>query len=107
MNRFYLDTIYGKGYLVYGRFHLLFVSHILAAANDYDILFRIIASLITLQVIFTGLFSHKLSIEVSQARIPVLLLMQVGLCILGYEYQNPNLIFVILGVIVQYGLKKH
>ena len=97
-----------RGYLVYGLvFTFLFVSHILAAANDYDILFRMIASLITLQVIFTGLLFHKLGMEVSQARIPVLLLSAgLGYAYLGMNIRIQILIFVILGVIVQYGTEK-
>ena len=97
-----------RGYLVYGLvFTILFISHILAAANDYDILFRIIASLISLQVIFTGLIFHKLSIDVTQARIPVLLLSAgLGYAYLGMNIKIQIIIYIILGIIVQYGTEK-
>lgn len=32
----------------------LFVSHIVAAANDWDLLFRLVASIITVQTFFVG-----------------------------------------------------
>ena len=97
-----------KGYFVYGSvFSFLFVSHILAAANDFDILFRIIASLITLQVIFTGFIFHKLSVDVYHARIPVLLLHAgVGYAYLGMNIKIQIIIFIIFGMIVQYGTEK-
>ena len=37
-----------------GIYAALFIAHIIAAANDADILFRIIATVITLQTLFLG-----------------------------------------------------
>ena len=37
-----------------GIFACLFVAHIIAAANDADVLFRIIATIITIQTLFLG-----------------------------------------------------
>ena len=45
-----------RGIIISGSVYLaLFVGHIFAAANDYDLLFSLIAIAITLQTIFCGL----------------------------------------------------
>ncbi len=94
--------------LYYGlTFLLLFALHIFAAANDFRIFFRIIATMITFQTLFIGLIFHKLGENVTLARIPMLFL-----CIgLGYAYLDMSfaieiIFFVILGVIIQYGTEK-
>ena len=35
-----------------GVFVTLFVAHIIAAANDFDLIFRLIAAMITIQTLF-------------------------------------------------------
>ena len=85
----------------------LFVSHIVAAANDWNILFRVIASVITIQTFFAGLILHKLGGNALHARIPVILL-GAGL---GYVYSGMNIrleiiFFIIFAIILQYGTEK-
>lgn len=44
-----------KGFILAAVLYaILFVGHILAAANDWDFLFRLIASIITIQTFFVG-----------------------------------------------------
>lgn len=85
----------------------LFVSHIIAAANDLDVLFRVIASLITLQTFFIGFLLHKLGGNALHARVPSVVL-SAGL---GYAYSGMNIrleiiFFVIFAVLIQYGTEK-
>ena len=41
-------------------FALLFVTHIIAAANDMNLLFQVVAGLITVQTMLVGLCLHFL-----------------------------------------------
>ena len=93
-----------------GIYAILFVSHIIAAANDYVLLFRLIVILITLQTLFAGYFIHLLQGNVIHARIPVLFL-SAGL---GWAYAGMNeswtigiwvLVAVILQFLTERGLK--
>ena len=88
-------------------FSLLFLGHIWAAANDFDLLFRVIASIITIQVLFAGLIIHFLGDEITKTRVPILFL-SFGL---GYAYSGMNveisiLFWLILAIIIQYGSEK-
>ena len=62
----------------------LFVSHIVAAANDLQLLFRSIAIIITFQTMFAGLCIHLLNGDVRHARLPVIAL-SAGL---GWAYAS-------------------
>jgi len=76
-----------KPILVYTAVYVtLFISHIIAAANDLDIIFRLIAVIITLQTMFAGLCIHLLKGNVRHARLPVVAL-SAGL---GWAYAGMN-----------------
>tara|TARA_Y100001935_G_C17154762_1_gene432276 strand:+ start:67 stop:417 length:351 start_codon:yes stop_codon:yes gene_type:complete len=85
-----------------GIYVMLFVSHILSGAYDYDLLFRVIVSIITIQTIFAGYILHLLGGNASHARFPL-----VGLSFgLGWAYADMKLefsilIWVFLAVIIQ------
>ena len=94
--------------LIYGfTLAILFVAHIIAAANGFDLIFIVIASLITIQTLFAGLILHLLKGNVKHARFPV-----VGLgAALGWAYADMQfswsiLFWVLLVVIIQYGTEK-
>ena len=85
----------------------LFISHIVAAANDLDLLFRIIASIITIQTMFAGLVLHFLKGDGRHARYPVVAL-SAGL---GWAYAGMTLdwmisLWVIGAILLQYGIEK-
>lgn len=97
-----------KPILVYTvTFVTLFIAHIIAAANDLDLLFRIIASIITIQTMFAGLVLHFLKGDARHARYPVVAL-SVGL---GWAYAGMALDWMILAwvigaILLQYGTEK-
>ena len=97
-----------KPILVYtATFVTLFVAHIIAAANDLDLLFRIIASIITIQTMFAGLVLHFLKGDARHARYPVVAL-SAGL---GWAYAGMALDWMILAwvfgaIVLQYGTEK-
>ena len=97
-----------KPILVYTvTFVTLFISHIIAAANDLDLLFRIIASIITIQTMFAGLVLHLLKGDARHARYPVIAL-SAGL---GWAYAGMTLDWMIIAwvigaTIIQYGTEK-
>ena len=97
-----------KPILVYTvTFVALFVAHIIAAANDLDLLFRIIASIITIQTMFAGLVLHFLKGDARHARYPVVAL-SAGL---GWAYAGMALAWMILAwvigaIVLQYGTEK-
>ena len=97
-----------KPILVYTvTFVTLFIAHIIAAANDLDLLFRIIASIITIQTMFAGLVLHILKGDVRHARYPVVAL-SAGL---GWAYAGMALDWMILAwvigaIVLQYGTEK-
>ena len=81
-----------KPILVYTvTFVALFIAHIIAAANDLDLLFRIIASIITIQTMFAGLVLHFLKGDARHARYPVVAL-SAGL---GWAYAGMTLDWMI------------
>ena len=55
-------------------FVTLFVTHIIAAANDWDIFFQIVAALITLQTMLAGMCLHLLRGDARHSRLPVVVL---------------------------------
>lgn len=97
--------------LVYtGVFVTLFVTHIIAAANDLDTLFRVVAILITLQTLFAGLCLHLLKGDVRHSRLPVVAL-SAGL---GWAYAGMKadwsiavwvLVAIMLQILTEKGLK--
>ena len=97
-----------KPILVYTvTFVTLFISHIIAAANDLDLLFRIIASIITIQTMFAGLVLHLLKGDARHARYPVIAL-SAGL---GWAYAGMTLDWMIIAwvigaILFQYGTEK-
>ena len=59
MNNDYLEYSVWKSATCYSLIFLsLFVAHIIAAANDWDVIFRIIAILITIHTMFVGLICY-------------------------------------------------
>tara|TARA_B100001758_G_scaffold246579_1_gene262025 strand:- start:1025 stop:1363 length:339 start_codon:yes stop_codon:yes gene_type:complete len=97
--------------LVYtGIFVTLFVTHIIAAANDFDMLFRLVAGLITLQTLLAGLCLHFLGGDVKHARFPLVAL-SAGL---GWAYADMSfawsiaiwmIVAGILQILTEKGLK--
>ncbi len=85
----------------------LFIAHIIAAANDFDLLFRIIASIITIQTMLAGLVLHLLKGDARHARYPVVAL-STGL---GWAYAGTTLDWMILlwvigAILLQYATEK-
>ena len=97
-----------KPILVYTvTFVALFIAHIIAAANDLDLLFRIIAIIITIQTMVAGLVLHFLKGDARHARYPVVAL-SAGL---GWAYAGMALDWMILAwvigaILLQYGTEK-
>ena len=97
-----------KPILIYTvTFVALFIAHIIAAANDFYLLFRIIASIITIQTMFAGLVLHFLKGDARHARYPVVAL-SAGL---GWAYAGMTLdwmisLWVIGAILLQYGIEK-
>ncbi|MGY8754514.1 MAG: hypothetical protein ACKVIR_02360 [Candidatus Poseidoniales archaeon] len=93
-----------KPILAYAAIYsILFVAHIIAAANNFDMIFRLIALLITIQTLFAGYFLHLLGGNVRHTRIIVLFL-SAGL---GWAYAGMNeswtiVIWVVVALILQY-----
>ena len=99
-----------KGALLYAVIYcILFVGHIIAAANELEILFRIIATLVTLMTMVVGLSTHflcglfKEDNGIIVGRYACLPLSAVlGWAYAGMEYSSLILIWVIVAVITQF-----
>ena len=90
-----------------GVFVTLFVAHIIAAANDFDLIFRLIAAMITIQTLFAGLILHWIGGKCIHARYPVIALgMGLGWAYAGMQLSWTILIWVFAVVIIQYGTEK-
>ncbi len=99
-----------RGVLLYGViFCTLFVTHIIAAAKDFGILFRIIATLITLLTMFVGLVTYLLCILFKEnhgfivgryASVP--LSAALGWAYAGMEFSLFILIWVIVAILIQF-----
>jgi hypothetical protein len=99
-----------RGILLYAViFCTLFVGHIIAAAKDFDILFRIIATLITFFTMFVGLVTHLLCISFKEkygfvvgryASVP--LSAALGWAYSGMEFSFFILIWVIVAILIQF-----
>ena len=90
-----------------GVFATLFVAHIIAAANDFDTIFRVIAAMITIQTLFAGLILHWFGGECSHARYPVIALgAGLGWAYAGMQLSMTILVWIIAVVIIQYGSEK-
>ena len=99
-----------RGVLLYGViFCTLFVSHIIAAARDFGILFRIIAILITFLTMFVGLVTYLLCILFKEkhgfvvgryASVP--LSAALGWAYAGMEFSFFILIWVIVAILIQF-----
>ena len=93
-----------KAIFIYAAIYVaLFITHIYAAANDFDLFFRIVAALISIQTMFAGLCLHFLGGNLEHARIPVLVL-AAGL---GWAYAGMNenwtiILWVAAAVLIQY-----
>ena len=88
-------------------FVALFIAHIFAAANELDLLFRIIAGIITIQTLFAGLILHLIGGKCIHARYPVIALgVGLGWAYAGMQLSWTILIWVIAVVIIQYGTEK-
>ena len=88
-------------------FVTLFVAHIIAAANDFDMAFKIIAGLITVQTLFAGFILHLMKGDARHARVPVIAL-GAGL---GWAYAGMQLswsipFWVFAAIVIQYGTEK-
>ena len=90
-----------------GTFVALFVAHIIAAANDFDSIFRVIAAMITIQTLFAGLILHWIGGNHIHARYPVIALgAGLGWAYAGMQFSWTILIWVVAVVIIQYGTEK-
>ena len=90
-----------------GTFAALFVAHIIAAANDFDSIFRVIAAMITIQTLFAGLILHWFGGNHIHARYPVIALgAGLGWAYAGMQFSWTILIWVVAVVIIQYGTEK-
>ena len=88
-------------------FVTLFIAHIIAAANDFDIIFRVIAATITIQTLFAGLILHWLGGKCNHARYPVIALgAGLGWAYAGMQLSWTILIWIIAVGIIQYGTEK-
>ena len=76
-------------------FALFFVTHIIAAANDMNLLFRVVAGLITVQTMLVGFCLHFLGGDARIARAPS----SHGLeCRIGMAYAGMSLDYTINSV---------
>ena len=97
--------------LIYSAvFIALFVSHIMAAANDLQLIFQVIATLISIQTLFAGLILHILGGDVRHARLPVVALSAgLGWAYAGMEPSWSILLWmlstIIIHVLTERGLK--
>ena len=97
--------------LIYSAvFIALFVSHIIAAANDLQLIFQVIATLITIQTLFAGLILHIIGGDVRHARFPVVALSAgLGWAYAGMEPSWSILLWmlstIIIHVLTERGLK--
>ena len=99
-----------RGVLLYAViFCILFVGHIIAAARDFDILFRIIAALMTFFTMFVGLVTHLLCILFKEnhgfvvgryASVP--LSAALGWAYAGMEFSFFIPIWIIVAISIQY-----
>ncbi|MDP7373945.1 MAG: hypothetical protein QF445_00405 [Candidatus Poseidoniaceae archaeon] len=90
-----------------GTFAALFVAHIIAAANDFDSIFRVIAAMITIQTLFAGLILHWIGGNHIHARYPVIALgAGLGWAYAGMQFSWTILIWVVAVVIIQCGTEK-
>ena len=90
-----------------GTFVALFVAHIIAASNDFDSIFRVIAAMITIQTLFAGLILHWIGGNCIHARYPVIALgAGLGWAYAGMQFSWTILIWVVAVVIIQYGTEK-
>ena len=97
-----------KPILVYAAIFLaLFIAHIIAAANDFDMLFRVIATIITIQTMFAGFFLHLLGGDARHARLPVIALsVGLGWAYAGMQMEWNILLWVVGAILLQYGTEK-
>jgi len=88
-------------------FSALFVAHIVAAANEWDLVFRIIAALITIQTMFVGLICHYVGIRFGEESLflgrwaCVPLSLGLGWGYAGMEYSWVILLWTVIAIILQ------
>ncbi len=98
-----------KGTLLYAVIYcILFVGHIIAAAKDFDLLFTVIATVITLMTMAVGLSTHLLCVlfkevdGIAFGRYTCIPLSAVlGWAYAGMETSYLILIWVIVAIIIQ------
>ena len=85
----------------------LFTTHIIAAANDLDMLFKIVAIIITGQTMLAGLCIHFLKGNVRHARIPVVCLAAgLGWAYAGMDESWTIALWVIGAIVLQIGTER-
>ena len=88
-------------------FVTLFIAHIIAAENDFDTIFKVIAAMITIQTLFAGLLLHWLGGKCSHARYPVIALgAGLGWAYAGMQLSMTILFWIFAVGIIQYGSEK-
>ena len=88
-------------------FALLFVTHIIAAANDMNLLFQLVAGLISVQTMLVGLCLLFLGGDARIARFPLLgLSAGLGWAYAGMSLDFTIILWVILALVIQYGTEK-
>ena len=88
-------------------FSTLFVAHIIAAANEWDFVFRIIVTLVTIQTMLVGLICHFVGSQFGEkslllgrwACIPLSL--GLGWAYTGMEYSCVILLWAIVAIFLQ------
>ena len=98
-----------KGVLLYAVIYCtLFVGHIIAAARELDILFRVIATIVILMTMIVGLSIHLLCDLFKEANGIVVgryacvpLSAGLGWAYAGMEHSSLILIWVIVAIIIQ------
>tara|TARA_B110000444_G_scaffold201534_1_gene193514 strand:+ start:7312 stop:7650 length:339 start_codon:yes stop_codon:yes gene_type:complete len=88
--------------LIYSAvFTVLFVSHIIAAAKDLQLIFQVIAALITIQTLFAGLILHLLRGNILHVRGPVVVLSAgLGWAYAGMEASWNILLWVVSAIMI-------
>ncbi|MAK97061.1 MAG: hypothetical protein CL996_06170 [Euryarchaeota archaeon] len=88
-------------------FALFFVTHIIAAANDMNLLFQLVAGLITVQTMLVGFCLHFLGGDPRTARVPSLgLSAGLGWAYAGMSLDYTIILWVISALVIQYGTEK-
>ena len=104
---FWTKMMWKTGVLYSVVFSTLFVAHIIAAANEWDFVFRIIVTLVTIQTMLVGLICHFVGSQFGEkslllgrwACIPLSL--GLGWAYTGMEYSWVILLWAIVAIFLQ------